>query len=317
MVIAIAFLVGLTALPQAREARPPDTDQTVAVTKGARLSIDNFAGEVIVKTWDRDQLRVQARHPSRTKVDVRTSPTVVTVRSSTSGAPGSVDYEITAPAWMSVKIEGTFNFVTVEGTQAEISATTVRGDIVVRGGAGSVTVKSIQGEVTVENARGRVTASSVNEGIRISGVSGDISADTHNGSIILTKVTASNVELSTINGQIVYEGSIADRGRYRFSTHNGDITATIPGNSNVAFMVRSYSGSFSSQHQVKGPPPDEIHRGRRLTYTLGNGSAEMEMETFGGDIRVRRPGATEPTRDKDKGKRDKDDKHSYGDMDLK
>jgi DUF4097 and DUF4098 domain-containing protein YvlB len=317
MVIAIAFLVGLMAFPQAREARPPDTDQTVAVTKGARLSIDNFAGEVIVKAWDRDQLRVQARHPSRTKIDVRTGPTVVTVRSSTSGAPGSVDYEITAPAWMPVKIEGTFNFITVEGTQGEVSAATVRGDIIVRGGTGSVTAKSIEGEVTVENARGRVTASSVNQGIRISGVSGDISAETQNGSIILTKVTASNVELSTINGQIVFDGAVADRGRYRFTTHNGNITATIPENSNVALMVRSYNGNFSSQHQVKGPPAEEIRRGRRLTYTLGNASAEMEMETFGGNIRVRRPGAAEPTRDKDKDKRDKEDKHPHGNTDLK
>jgi DUF4097 and DUF4098 domain-containing protein YvlB len=114
------------------------------------------------------------------------------------------------------------------------------------------------------------------------------------------------VELSTINGQIVYDGSVADRGRYRFTTHNGDITATIPENSNVAFMVRSYSGSFSSQHQVKGPPTDEIRRGRRLTYTLGTGSAEMEMETFGGDIRIRRPGTTEPAKNKSKDKHEKD-----------
>ena len=215
MLIATALLVGLIALPQAREARPPDSDQTVTVARGARLSVDNFAGEVIVKTWDRDQLRVQARHPSRTKVDVRAGAAAVNVRSHTSGAPGSVDYEITAPVWMAVRIEGTFNFITVEGSQNEVSANTVRGDIVIRGGTGTVTAKSIEGEVIVEGARGRVNASSVNQGIRITGVSGDISADTNNGSIILTKVTAANVEATTINGQIVYEGSVADRGRYR------------------------------------------------------------------------------------------------------
>jgi hypothetical protein len=108
---------------------------------------------------------------------------------------------------------------------------------------------------------------------------------------MLTKVTASNVEATTINGHIVYEGSVADRGRYRFTTHNGHITATIPESSNVTFVVRTYNGSFSSQYEVKGPPKDEMQRGRRLVYTRGNGSAEMEMESFGGHIRIRRPGA--------------------------
>ena len=310
MLIVIALLVATAGLPQAREPRPPDTDQTVAVTRGARLSIDNFAGEVIIKTWDRDQLRVQARHPSRTKVDVRTAGTTVTIRSSTSGAPGSVDYEITAPSWMPLKIDGTFNFITVEGTQAEVSANSVRGDVVIRGGNG-VTAKSIEGEVIVEGARGRVIASSTNQGIRMTGVAGDISADTNNGSIMLTKVTASNVEVTTINGHIVYEGSVADRGQYRFTTHNGHITATVPETSNVTFVVRTYNGGFSSQHQVKGPPAEEVHRGRRAMYTMGTGSAEMEMETFGGHIRIRRPGAAEPKgKDKEKDKDDKD--HDLG-----
>ena len=299
MLIVTALLAGLVVVPQAREARPPDSDQTVAVPRGARLTVDNFAGEVIVKTWDRDQLRVQARHQSRTKIDVRPGPATVSVRSQSSGAPASVDYEITAPAWMAMKIEGTFNFITVEGAQAEVSASTVRGDIIIRGGSGTVTAKSIEGEVIIEGARGRVTAGSVNQGIRITGVSGDISADTNNGSIILTGITSSNVELTTINGQVVYEGSVADRGRYRFTTHNGHITATIPESSNVTFSVRSYSGSFSSQHDVKGPPADEVRRGRRTNYVLGNGSAEMEMESFGGHIRVRRPGTAASPKDKD------------------
>ena len=302
MLITTALIAGALAFPQAREVRPPETDQTVSVTRGARLTIDNFAGEVIVKTWDRDQLRVQARHPSRTKVNIKSGPTTVSVRSHTSGAPGSVDYEITAPAWMPVTIDGTFNFIIVEGAQSEVSANTTRGDVIIRGGSGTVVAKSIEGEVTVEGARGRVTASSVNQGIRITGVTGDITADTNNGSIILTKITSSNVELTTINGQVVYEGTVADRGRYRFTTHNGNITATLPETSNVTFAVRSYSGSFSSQHQVKGPPAEEMQKGRRLIYTLGNGSAEMEMETFGGTIRVRRPGTTTKEQEKDKGK---------------
>lgn len=274
---------------QGRDTRAPQTDQTVSVTRGARLTVDNFAGEVVIRTWDRDQLRVLARHTSRAKVNIRQTATAVSVTADTHGTT-SVDYEITAPAWMPMKIAGTYNFVTVEGAQSEVSAETVRGDVVIKGGTGTIVAKSIQGEVIVEGARGRITASSVNEGIRVSGASGDITAETTNGHISLTRVTSSNVEVTTVNGNIVFEGPVADKGRYRFTTHNGNITAAVPDDSNVAFIVRTYNGEFATNLNVTGPPRGEVRRGRRITYTLGNGSAEMEMETFGGSIRVRRPG---------------------------
>ncbi|MEO6213425.1 MAG: DUF4097 family beta strand repeat-containing protein [Vicinamibacterales bacterium] len=281
----------LTQAPAGRETRGPQTDQTVPVARGARLIVDNFAGEVIVKAWDRDQLRVQARHPSRVKIGIRTTGTGITVRADSSGPPASVDYEIMAPAWMPMKVEGTYNFITVEGSQSDVTAETTRGDIVIKGGAGAIVAKSVQGEVLVEGARGRITVSSVNEGIRIMGASGDITAETTNGSISMTGVTSSIVDATTINGDVVFEGSMADNGRYRFATHNGDITAAVPENSNATFIVRTYTGDFSTNLQLTGPPRSETRRGRRATYTLGKGSAEMDLETFGGSIRIRRPGA--------------------------
>ena len=87
---------------EARRMRAPDTDETVNVTRGTRLSVDAFAGEVIVRGWARDAVRVQARHNSRTKVTIRPTGSLVAV--SASGSPGSVDYEINVPAWMPVKV---------------------------------------------------------------------------------------------------------------------------------------------------------------------------------------------------------------------
>ena len=293
--IAAALLIAASLVAQgpARETRAPQTDETITVAKGTRLVVDNFAGEVIVRTWDRDAIRVLARHRAQAKVNISPTASVVTIRSN-SGSVGSVDYEITAPAWMPMRISGTYNFVTVEGAQSEVIAETTRGDVVIKGGTGTITAKSIQGEVIVEGARGRVTASSVNEGIRISDTSGDITAETTNGDIRMTNVKSANVEIATINGDIVYDGAPADRGRYRFATHNGNIILYVPETANVAFTVRTYNGSFQSAIPVKGPPRSEVRQGRRTTYTLGTGSAEMEMESFGGSIRVRRPG-TAPT----------------------
>lgn len=293
----------IAAPAQTPPSRPPQIDVTHDMPKGARLRVDNYAGEVVIRTWNRDAVRVQARHAPRVKAEVRTTPTGLSVRS-TPSRRGSVDYDISIPAWMPVSVSGTYNFITVEGAQAEVSAETTKGDVIIKGGTGAIVAKSIQGEVVIEGARGRITASSVNEDVKISGASGDITAETTNGNITLAQIKSANAEVSTVNGDISFDGPPAANGRYHFTTHNGNITATIPESASVTFVVRSYQGHFGSTLRLAGPPRSEVRQGRRHTYTLGSGSAEMEMETFGGNIRVRAPGATAPGKSKE-GKKDR------------
>jgi len=297
---ALVFACTLIAQAQpadARQGRPPQTDQTVPVPRGTRLAVDNFAGEVVIHAWDKDAVRVQARSSMRTKVNVRNEGGVVSVDAAFANAKnGSVDYEINAPAWMPINVEGQYDFVTVDGIQGEVSITTVRGDIVLKG-TGPATAKTIEGAIEVDGARGKVTLSSVNEDIKVSGGTGDVVVDTTNGSITLSRIAATNVEVTTVNGDVEYEGALADKGHYSFSTHNGDITVTAPDTANATFNVRTYSGEFGASLPVKGPDASTVRRGKRVTYTLGNGSAEVEMESFGGDIRLRRAGVNRTGRE--------------------
>src|SRR5262245_55625350 len=118
--IALALTLAQAQTPSTlREA--PNTDQTVPAQPGSRLMISNFAGEVVVHTWDKDLIHVVARHQSRMHVNIHSGTNVVDIGASgTRGPQGSVDYDITAPAWMSIKVEGTYNFITLDGVQGEV-----------------------------------------------------------------------------------------------------------------------------------------------------------------------------------------------------
>jgi len=268
---------------------PPQTDETVAVQKGGRLLINNFAGDVLVRTWDKDSVRVVARHQMRTTVSVRPTAAGVSVSASgTRGPQGSVDYEISAPAWIPIRVEGTYNFVTIEGAQAEVFVTTVRGDVTIKGGSGTVTAKSVEGEVRVEGARGKVNVSSVNEKVTIADTSGDITADSINGGVRMSGIEAKSVDASTVNGDIVYDGKIADGGHYSFGTHNGSLSLGIPDNVNATFTIRTYQGSFSTDLPIAGVSRADLERGKKVTAALGNGSADVSLESFGGSIRLRK-----------------------------
>lgn len=287
-----ALTIGPPAQPPAQPA--PQTEQTVPVAKGARLEVHNFAGEVVVRAWEKDAVRVRARHGARTKIDIATPASGVAVR--TSGRKSAVDYEISVPAWMPITVEGTYNYIGIEGSQADVRAENVRGDILIKDASGTVAARTIEGLIIVEGGRAQMNLSAVQEGIRVTRAGGEIVADTINGDVTLTAIESARVEVSTVNGDVTYDGTFADRGAYRFTSHNGDMTLTLPETVNATFSVRAFQGGdFRSALPLKGPPKEDIRQGRRNSYVIGTGSAQVEIETFGGDIRLRRRDATEAT----------------------
>lgn len=288
MFIGTALLVAALAQSTPPQARAPQTDETVSVSRGARLTINNFAGDVVIHTWDKDTVHIVARHQNRTKVRIRPSAAGLAVSATGEmGPPGSVDYDITAPSWMPLKIDGTYCFITVEGTQAEVSAESVRGDITIKGGNGFVTAKSVEGSIVVDGARGKLVVSSVNEDVTISDASGDISADAINGGVKLARIASRSVDVSTVNGSISYQGNIADAGHYSFATHDGNLVLDVPETSNATVSVRTYDGSFRSGFAALQPPnKSDLQRGKRVTMTMGTGSADVTLESFSGTIRV-------------------------------
>jgi DUF4097 and DUF4098 domain-containing protein YvlB len=298
--VAVAVAAPFEAQAQERPARSPQTDRNIPVTRGSRLNISNDIGEVVIRTWDRDSMRLQAMHSAKTVIDVQTASNVVTVRSRAAGPSRSVDYDITVPSWLPVRVSGEALYIGVEGVNGEVSAETVRGDIVIRGGAGAVSAKSIQGEIVVENSKGRITASSVNEAIRITGAAGEITAETTNGDIILANIEAKVLDIATVNGDVQFEGSVPRGAQFKFVTHNGDLTMYVPENLSATYTVRLYHGEIQSYLPVK--PVGETRRGRRATYVFGSGGADVEIESFGGALRLRRPG----TAPRPRGRGDKD-----------
>jgi len=290
VVIALILAQGATPRPGA-----PQTDETVAVQRGGRLLVNNFAGDVVIHTWDKDSVHVTARHQMRSTVSIRPTSAGLSISASgTMGPAGSVDYDITVPAWLPVRVEGTYNFVTVEGAQAEVFANTVRGDVNIKGGTGVITAKSVEGEVRVEGARGKVNVSSVNEKVVIADTTGDITAESINGGITMTGIDSKSIDATTVNGDIVFEGKLLDNGHYSFGTHNGNLSLGVPDNVNATFTIRTYQGSFSTDLPLEGVRSEDVQRGRRVTTALGNGSADVNLETFGGSIRLRKGSAIRP-----------------------
>jgi DUF4097 and DUF4098 domain-containing protein YvlB len=144
----------------------------------------------------------------------------------------------------------------------------------------------LQGEVVVEDAKGRVEVSSTNQGVKLRRIDGDVLAESLNGMILLDKVESKSLEATTVNGSIVFVGPMVSGGLYSLSTHNGQVLVGLAEKPDVTVSVATFSGDFSSSF-----PMERIDRSRkRFNFTLGTGSARLELESFQGGVRLARLG---------------------------
>ena len=284
LTLADALLAGM---PQQQQF---DTDTTVSVSAGTRLSLENVGGEVTIRAWDRNQVRIQATHSSRTRVGIRVSESVLRLTPQGSrgmGAMGGmVDYVLTVPAAMDIQLGGMFADVSIEGTRGSVSVNTVEGNISVKGGAGTLELATVNGKITVEGANARLNVRAVSEDIELTNVQGEIQAETVSGDVTLTRIDGRRVEAQTVSGDVRFDGTLRPDGTYSLLTHSGDVIVAIPENASILIQTAVANGDVSASFDL---PASERSSRRRQQFRLGSASATLELETFSGDIRLVRP----------------------------
>jgi len=264
------------------------TDTTVNVRANGRLEVENFQGRISVASWERDQVRVRARHGRNVRIEIDQSGSTVSIEGhNRRGAPGDIAYDITVPRSFEIEIEAINSTIEVADVNGDVNVETINGHVMLSGIAGRIQAGSTQGRVTVRDSRGNLQAETVNEAIVITNHTGDIEAETINGSITLSGIRAAVVTAETVNGSVQYDGEIRASGRYDLSTHNGSITITIPEGTHATVSVATWNGELQADFplQFRGSTGGQ----RRTSFTIGNGGARVHLASFGGDIRLRRP----------------------------
>jgi DUF4097 and DUF4098 domain-containing protein YvlB len=279
-------------------------DTTVAVAQGQRLQVNAYGGEVSVQAWNRNAVRVQSNTSGDLRIQLSVTGPLVSVRTEgRHGPPTKADLKISTPPWMALTISGVHTDIRVQGSRAPVTVETVEGEVDVTGGDGLISLRSVQGEVMLRGAKGRIKVNSVNEDVAVANSSGEIMAETVNGEITLDRVDAATLDASTVNGDIAYDGPIRSSGRYALSTHNGDITLTVAESTSASVAVSTFNGEFESEFPV---PLSGTRKGKGFNFTLGQGSAQVSLDSFQGTIRLVRPGSREIERGRD---RDRDRDH--------
>jgi len=293
--LALAMLASTTAAAQQRgsnrdrerefQEAESRVDTTFAFSRTGIVDLTQVSGDIVVTAWDRAEARVRAyAERGRVLTDLSSSRLSLEVES-IRGRVGDTRFEVSVPVGVRVIARSRSGDVSVRGTKGAVQAKSQSGDVEVMDATDRIDIESMSGDVRASQVNGEFRAHSLSGTIEVRNVTGDIRAETTSGDVSLLGATSRNVIVTTVSGEIEYDGTIDANGRYEFKAHSGNIRLEIPEATAAQFSVETFSGSLDTEFSLTLQPGQRTtSRPRRYEFTLGNGTARVTAESFSGDI---------------------------------
>jgi DUF4097 and DUF4098 domain-containing protein YvlB len=261
-------------------------DTTVTFDARGTVNVSCPGGDVIVTGTARNQIVVKAR-TERGAIRFASSGGNATLEPAASRGCNDAHFELSVPAGVHLVTNTWSGSLRVSGVKGEIDAHAQSGDVDVRDGGDDIEVETLSGDVTIQGASGAVNVHTVSGDISLTGGRGTVEMETVSGDIELHDVVSSQVRTNSTSGDLTFAGAIVNAGRYQFETHSGELRLELPANVGAELSLSTFSGEIDSAFPITLTPGAHgigASQAKKLTFSLGQGSARIIAETFSGDV---------------------------------
>jgi DUF4097 and DUF4098 domain-containing protein YvlB len=287
---ALAFL-GLGMLAGAGPAADRAVNETRAVDAKARISIENMAGLVDVAGWDRNEVQVTGTLDEKAeKLAIEGSGSSLSIevrypqRRNLNVKEGS-RLTIKVPLGCELEVEGVSAEVIVDGVVGKVSAKSVSGDLLVRGAPADLDLETVSGGITGEVTGASASLATVSGDVVAHGVAGKLKVSTVSGEIeVRAAGPVTDLSSESVSGSMTIVATPAGKAQWDISAHSGDVDLTVPANVDARFTVGTFSGSIEDGFGHAAERTNKFAPGSELKFTQGAGGAEIDVESFSGDV---------------------------------
>jgi len=268
-----------------------EIDRTLEMPSDGLLFVENLAGTVEFVAWDQPEVQVRGE-AGRSVEEIEFTSTAKGVQVRVINRKGDrridgTDLYFRMPAQASVEAETVSADIVLSGSRGEnVILRTVSGDLRVDASPQRLELNSVSGDVEFEGAVSRSTIETVSGEIVIVGAQSEVTASTVSGDVSLEGGELSRGRFEAVSGDLILSLSLADGGRLSCDSMSGDVTISLPSSQQAEFSAQSYSGDIhtdfgKSVRVSKGP-------GVVLEHREGENGAKIRIESFSGDVSIRR-----------------------------
>lgn len=274
-------------------------NETRAVNADARIDVSNVKGAVTVSAWDKAEVAITGTlGDGARKLSIEGGADHLTIKVEAPdrqgwfswGADsrmGDTQLDIKVPKAAEMKIEVVSADVTVSGVGGRaLNVDSVSGKLRLDSAAKEVEIASVSGSIDLSGQATRAHLETVSGDIRSRGLGGQIKFETVSGDINAENGSYREVNAGTVSGDVNLRGKPDTSARTEVETMSGDVHLYLPADASTRLRASSFSGTIRSDF---GSVKSEDHGpGSSLDASNGSGDGQVKIETFSGDIEIRR-----------------------------
>ncbi len=283
-----------------------DSEKSMMVDPKVSVSLPCVSeGNVKINGWERNEVRVFIKDGSKIGFKVRQKNRqtgepnwiVVTGVEHEKDKPGRPneclwgEIEIDVPSGAAVDVRGRETTTTVDSIR-KVIVKNGGGDISLRNISDGVYASTYEGGVTVENSNGAMVLESSTGNIVAfeagpSEIGDTFKAKTSSGTISLQNLEHRQIEVNSISGSVVFNGTFSSGGLYNFGTSNGTITLALAKDASCMINASYGYGEIKSELPLKNARYEKAAAIKSLTAMLGDGDGTLKLTTTSGLIHLK------------------------------
>jgi len=259
------------------------------------VRVDNLAGSVKVRGWDKNEVRVTGTLGDLVeKLEITSDDSGISIRvilphHVNGGDCGEcADLEIEVPAASRLEVSTVSADIEAKDLTGSEQLGTVSGSLILDYAATRVDVRSVSGDVTVAGSakNAHVTATSVSGTVRVTGMDGALHAESVSGDVKAGNNRLTGLEMSSTSGNLTYQGGVLKGGDYEFHNVSGDVVLNFGASPSAHFDVSSFSGDIDNSFGPRATRVSKYSPGMELHFTSGSGDAMVSARSLSGDIHI-------------------------------
>lgn len=274
-------------------------NESRAVNADSRIDVSNIKGSITISAWNKPEVEISGTLGAGAKgLVVEGGADHLTIKVQPPDQQGWFSWgadtrmgdtllDIKVPKSAELKIEVVSAGVNLSGVAGRsLKVDGVSGKLRLDSAAKDVELDSVSGNIDLIGMADRAHLETVSGNIRARGLNGQIKFETVSGDIDAESGSYREINAGSVSGDINLRGTPDMNARIDVETMSGDVHLYLPADASTRLRASSFSGSIRSDFGVVKEP--DHGPGSSLDTTNGVGAGQVKIETFSGDIEIRR-----------------------------